>query len=103
MIAPFTGRVREKSVDLGQFVSPGMSLGSIFATDVVEVSLPITDDQLGQLGLPLAFAETATQLGPNVAFYGTVGGAPRHWEGARHADICGCEPADPLDQYYYRT
>ena len=79
--SPFTGRVREKSVDTGQFVSPGTPLGRIFATDVVEVSMPITDEQLGQLGLPLAFAETATAKGPTVVFNGNVGGKPRQWEG----------------------
>ncbi len=81
VIAPFTGRVREKNVDTGQFVSPGMSLGSIFATDVVEVLLPITDEQLGQLGLPLAFAETASTPGPAVTFSGSVGGEVREWSG----------------------
>lgn len=81
VIAPFTGRVREKSVDTGQFVSLGMSLGSIFATDVVEVAMPITDEQLGQLGLPLAFAETQNAKGPLVTFSGSVGGQPRRWEG----------------------
>lgn len=81
VIAPFTGRVREKNVDSGQFVSPGMALGRIFATDVVEVAMPISDDQLGRLGLPLAFAETAATPGPIVRFLGNVGGQPREWVG----------------------
>lgn len=81
VVAPFDGRVREESVDVGQFASPGQSLGRVFATDVVEVALPITDDQLGQLGLPLAFAETATEPGPNVIFSAAVAGQPREWTG----------------------
>ena len=81
VVAPFTGRVREKTVDTGQFVSPGMALGRVFATDVVEVSMPITDEQLGQLGLPLAFAETAAEKGPIATFSGQVGGKPRQWVG----------------------
>jgi len=79
--APFTGRVREKSVDAGAFISPGQSLGRIFATDVVEVVLPITDIQLGQLGLPLAFEASAGQPGPKVIYQGQVGGEQRRWEG----------------------
>ena len=79
--APFTGRVLTKSGDVGQFVSPGQSLGTIFAEDVVEVSLPITDDELGRLGLPLAFNETRQNPGPPVTFTGMVGGAERKWEG----------------------
>ncbi|MEM7662343.1 MAG: efflux RND transporter periplasmic adaptor subunit [Pseudomonadota bacterium] len=79
--APFDGRVRQRSVDVGQFVSPGQSLGRVFATDIVEVALPLTDAQLGQLDLPLAFTETADQPGPPVIFQATVGGQARNWEG----------------------
>lgn len=79
--APFDGRVRAKSVDVGQFVAPGQSLGTIFATDVVEVLLPITDEQLGILGLPLAFNETRETPAPEVVFSGKVGGKERNWKG----------------------
>ena len=79
--APFTGRVLTQSGDVGQFVSPGQSLGTIFGTDVVEVSLPITDEELGRLNLPLAFNETRQSPGPEVIFSGTVGGEPREWTG----------------------
>jgi len=50
--APFAGRVRQKNVDIGQYVTPGSVLGRIYATDVVEVRLPLTDRQIGYLGLP---------------------------------------------------
>lgn len=79
--SPFTGRVRDKAVDIGQFVSPGQALGRIFATDVVEVVLPVADAELGRLGLPLAFAQTETSPGPEVMFSGMVGGVERQWTG----------------------
>lgn len=44
--APFTGRVRKESVDLGQVVMRGGQLGELYATDAVEVRLPIADSQL---------------------------------------------------------
>ena len=81
VVAPFDGRVREENVDVGQFASPGQSLGRVFATDMVEVSLPITDDELGRLGLPLAFAETAAEPGPEVIFTAPVAGEVRQWTG----------------------
>lgn len=81
VVAPFDGRVRQENVDVGQFASPGQSLGKVFATDIVEVSLPITDDELGRLGLPLAFAETAEAPGPNVLFSAAVAGEVRQWTG----------------------
>lgn len=79
--APFTGRVRARNADLGQYVSPGQELGTIFATDVVEVALPLSDSQLGRVGLPLAFAETEEQPGPRVVFSASVAGEPREWIG----------------------
>ncbi|NQY12954.1 MAG: efflux RND transporter periplasmic adaptor subunit [Henriciella sp.] len=81
VVAPFDGRVREENVDVGQFASPGQSLGRVFATDIVEVALPIRDDQLGQLGLPLAFAESDSIKGPEVVFTAAVAGEIRQWQG----------------------
>lgn len=81
VVAPFDGRVREENVDVGQFASPGQSLGRVFATDIVEVALPINDDELGRLGLPLAFAETASNPGPEVIFTAAVSGEIRTWTG----------------------
>jgi RND family efflux transporter MFP subunit len=51
---PFAGRVREKNVDIGQFVSPGQTLGTVYSTDVVEIRLPLTDRQASFLDLPLS-------------------------------------------------
>jgi RND family efflux transporter MFP subunit len=81
VIAPFDGRVRERSVDIGQVVAPGQSLGRIFGNDTVEVSLPLKDAELGRLGLPIAFADSAQTPGPEVIFTATVGGEPRTWKG----------------------
>lgn len=81
VIAPFDGRVRERSVDIGQVVAPGQSLGRIFGNDTVEVSLPLKDAELGRLGLPIAFADSAATPGPDVIFTATVGGEPRTWKG----------------------
>ncbi|MEM7493987.1 MAG: efflux RND transporter periplasmic adaptor subunit [Pseudomonadota bacterium] len=81
VLAPFTGRVREGSVDIGQFASPGQSLGQIFATDVVEVVLPLSDSEMGRLGLSLAFAESDTVKGPEVIFSAQVSGIDREWRG----------------------
>ncbi len=79
--APFAGRIRTKSVDIGQYVSPGQSLGTMFGTDVAEVALPLTDADLGRLGLSIAFEETRDNPGPRVLLTSTVAGKPREWEG----------------------
>ena len=79
--APFEGRIRSKDVDVGQFVSTGSSLGRMFGTDFAEVALPLTDTELGRLGLSFAFEETAEQPGPAVVFSTTVAGERREWYG----------------------
>jgi len=47
LIAPYDGRVRSKRVDVGQFVNRGNPVATIYATDYVEVRLPIKDEELG--------------------------------------------------------
>lgn len=79
--APFKGRVRSKLVDIGQYVTPGMALGDVYATDIMQVALPLTDSELGQLGLPVGFNETADNRGPAVTLTALVGGEPREWRG----------------------
>ena len=41
--APFDGHVREESVDVGQIVMAGQTVGRLFASDVVEVVVPLSD------------------------------------------------------------
>jgi|GEM_PF-211473 len=79
--APFNGLVEQKSVDLGQFVSPGSPIGAVFAKDAVEIELAIPNDELGDLGLPIAFNATRVNPGPKVALTADVGGQERNWEG----------------------
>lgn len=47
--APFKGIIREKNVDLGQYVSPGSGLARLVATEVAEVRFPLTEQELGEL------------------------------------------------------
>jgi RND family efflux transporter MFP subunit len=55
--APFNGRIREKYVDMGQYITPGTAVARVYATDVVEVRLPLTDRQVGLLDLPLSYED----------------------------------------------
>lgn len=51
--APFNGRIKEKMVDVGQYITPGAPVATIYDTDVVEVRIPLTDRQVALLDLPL--------------------------------------------------
>ena len=78
--APFSGRVRDKNSDLGQFVSPGFRLGRIFSNDIFEVRLPLTDNDLAKLELPIAFTAKNRATAPIVKLSATVAGKTQNWE-----------------------
>jgi multidrug efflux pump subunit AcrA (membrane-fusion protein) len=67
-------------VDLGQYVTAGTPLGRAFATDRVEVRLPITYDQLAALGLPIGFRAN-TGEGLPVTLEANVAGRNQQWQG----------------------
>lgn len=56
---PFVGRVRSRNIGLGQYVSAGTVLGQVFSIDIVEVRLPLTDQQLVELNLPMGYSAGA--------------------------------------------
>ena len=79
--APFDGRVRDERVDLGQFVSRGASIGTIYATDFVEMRLPIPDAELAYLDLPLLQGGETGPDGPVVRIRARFAGAEHEWRG----------------------
>lgn len=78
--APFDGRVRVSAVSVGQYVRPGVQLGSIYAVDTAEVRLPLSDRQLGLVDVPLDFSSVNEQ-GPIVTLMGEYGGETYYWPG----------------------
>lgn len=52
IIAPFDGRVLSQMVDMGQVVSANTQLADVYASDVVEIRLPIRNRDLGFIHLP---------------------------------------------------
>ncbi|WP_303722458.1 efflux RND transporter periplasmic adaptor subunit [Malonomonas rubra] len=76
--APYAGRVLEKKVDFGQYVSAGSSLADIYASDCVEVRLPITSEQQLYLELP---ENGASQAGARVEFIARIGKHEERWPG----------------------
>ncbi|GAB5452121.1 MAG: efflux RND transporter periplasmic adaptor subunit [Halioglobus sp.] len=82
LIAPFDGFVRDEHVDVGQFVTRGQSIGTLYASDYMEVRLPISADQLRFLGLPVSTRGLiAEDLRPPVTVYADFGDTRLLWEG----------------------
>lgn len=58
IVAPFAGRVIRKLVDIGQVVGPNAQLAEIYATDVIEIRLPLRNRDLGYIDLPESYRYT---------------------------------------------
>lgn len=82
--APFDGRVRSEHVDVGQFVSRGMTTATLYSTDFAEIRLPLADKQLAFLDLP-GMRNTrdgeASIEGPPVLLHATFAGQENTWHG----------------------
>ena len=80
--APFTGLVRQESVDVGQFVSRGAVIATLYAADLVEVRLPIADRQLAFINLPMAQrGELPLDQQPKVTLSAEYAGQQLQWQG----------------------
>lgn len=65
IVAPFAGRILRKYADIGQVVSNNTPLADIYATDYVEIRLPIRNRDLPFIDLPevYRYEETAEHVG----------------------------------------
>jgi RND family efflux transporter MFP subunit len=80
--APFTGLVRQESVDIGQFVSRGNTFATLYGSADAEVRLPIADRQLAFLNLPVGIrGELPAALQPAVTLSAEFAGRKLTWQG----------------------
>lgn len=78
--APFDGRVLAASISQGQFLRPGMQIGAIYAVDVAEVRLPLSDRQLAMVDVPGRMNSDPSQL-PEVILSEEYAGKTYTWKG----------------------
>ncbi len=94
--APYRGRVRSKQVDVGQFVTRGKTIATLYAVDFAEIRLPVPDRELAYLDVPLiprmlggandeAAASSSTgarpAAGSHVRLTAEFAGRVHHWNG----------------------
>jgi RND family efflux transporter MFP subunit len=80
--APYTGRVLNESIDVGEYVSSSKAVASIYATDMFEIRLPIANSQFAYLNLaPTASGMIDSSHAPKVTIYGEYGGTKFEWLG----------------------
>ncbi len=81
LIAPYDGRVRSETVDVGQYVNRGAPVAKLYATDLAEVRLPVPDDELAFLNTPLDGQNLQAENQPLVHLQAMFAGRPHTWEG----------------------
>lgn len=76
---PYDGLVKDKRVDIGQYVTPGTPLGVTFAIDTAEVRLPLSAADVDYLDLPRA-TEAGRREFPRVTLFADQEGESHRWE-----------------------
>jgi RND family efflux transporter MFP subunit len=83
--AAYAGRVREKRVDIGQFVTRGDTLADLYAIEYAEVPLPVADSELAFLDLHHPYRDppqaASDAPGPAVTLRADFAGVHGEWTG----------------------
>lgn len=79
ILAPFDGRIVSKQADVGQYVTPGKVLAAIYAVDIAQIRLPLSQIQAELLDLPLDI--DANSSGVAVKLRGQYAGQRHTWDG----------------------
>ena len=96
--APFDGMVARAGVRPGQFAALATPLGELFATDVVEVRLPVIASDLSFIDLPRPRAKVALGQAPKVTLSARAGERRTEWLG--HI-VRSEETVDPMNRMVY--
>jgi len=78
--APFSGRVISRRVSQGGYVTTGQQIGEIYSTDIMDVRLPLTNQDLGRAGLSLGYS-ARSGAGIKVDLSADVAGEAAFWQG----------------------
>lgn len=79
--APFAGRIRTRTANVGDYVAPGAPVAMMFSTDAMEIRVPLTDGDLASMQIPVGFQASARTPGPAAHVSDLAGGRIRSWEG----------------------
>lgn len=78
--APYDGRIIDRKAVLGQYVGVGAPIAEVFATEGVEVRLPISQEEFSQLGLDSFSSEPDADNPYAVSITSTVGNQGFQWD-----------------------
>ncbi len=75
IMAPFDGRVLAAEVDAGQYLRAGTAIGNIYATDIAEVTVSVSDDDIAWI--TVGTEKNAAPVDVSARFAGDT----HHWSG----------------------
>jgi len=78
--APFDSRVSQENVDVGQYVSPGQALASLYSTEAAEIVVPLEDEDAFWFHVP-GFTP-GNSPGSSAKVLARLAGRERTWPGA---------------------
>lgn len=79
--APFDGRVRNREVGMGQYLSSGAVLGRIYSSDLAEIRLPLSTHELALVDFPDSPDRLQSTKGARVKFTANYQGQQQTWLG----------------------
>lgn len=79
--APFSGRVVSRSLNQGEFITTGTALGEVYSSDIMDVRLPLTQDELRRAGLTPGINPATSGEPIAVDLSANMGGTTAHWTG----------------------
>ena len=77
--APFDGRLSQESVDVGQYVSTGQALATLYSTEAAEIVLPLEDEDLFWIHAP-GFTP-GSRIGSSATVQARIAGWEQTWSG----------------------
>lgn len=78
---PFDGRVVSETVDLGQYVTIGQSIGKVYSVEAVEIEVPLEDRELAWFDVP---ANPVSINGGDSIKTGSIAEVSAHFAGGNH-------------------
>ena len=78
---PFDGRVVSTNIDVGQFITMGAPIATVYRTDVVEVVVPLEDAELAWFAVPLNSNHNGDNSYAAVTVFAEFAGAEHTWAG----------------------
>ena len=80
--APFTGRVISRHVNQGGYVTTGQQLGEIYSVNIMDVRLPLTNQNLASVGLKPGFIAGRNNPAIPVTLSADIAGVNAEWTGS---------------------